>query len=273
MISTHVSVESGKPASLHASVSGGSGPYTYFWTQSGGPQVTLDQTHASAPTFTAPSVTQTVDLIFEVLVTNTQDNTTARATETMTVTAPIPVTKLSVTITASPTTITDVETSKLTSIVTGGVAPYTYQWKEILLGTIQNETSASATFVPTTVDDPHNGAVQLTVTDSNNEQVTSDFLIIGITPGFYVTISGPTRVHTGENIHLTSTVYGGSGGSYEYEWKQENSTTSFPNTKDLTITPSDYGPNPNAMKFYLRVLDIGAAHRWSVQAEIVVGFI
>jgi len=41
-------------ASLHASVSGGTAPYTYVWTQTQGTPVTLNVTHPSAPTFTVP---------------------------------------------------------------------------------------------------------------------------------------------------------------------------------------------------------------------------
>ena len=266
-VSTHKTVLSGSKVSLHASASGGDGKYTYVWTQVGVTTVNLDNTHPSAPTFTAPSVTTTETLTFSVMVTDGQGNT-ERATETITVTPPQ---SLAVTITASPTTITDLETSKLTSIVTGGVTPYTYQWKPIFRASILDDTSASATLVPTRSDTQSKSVAQLIVTDSKGDQVTSGYATIIVNPGFFVEIAGPQRVHNGDDIHLTSTVYGGSGGGYEYEWKQENSQASYPNTKDLTITPSDYGNNPNAVKFFLRAKDL-ADSRWSVQDEIVVGF-
>ena len=43
-------------------------PLTYSWTQTSGPTVTLSSTSSSAPTFTAPTVSATTELTFELVV-------------------------------------------------------------------------------------------------------------------------------------------------------------------------------------------------------------
>lgn len=73
IVSKPESVLTTKKASLHASASGGTAPYTYVWQQTQGTTVTLDETHPSAPTFIVPRSTasdphQNETLIFEVRV-------------------------------------------------------------------------------------------------------------------------------------------------------------------------------------------------------------
>ncbi len=63
----------GEKASLHASASGGTAPYTYVWQQTQGTTVILDETHPSAPTFivprpTASGIDENDPLIFKVRV-------------------------------------------------------------------------------------------------------------------------------------------------------------------------------------------------------------
>jgi hypothetical protein len=84
LVSAPATVNSGDPASLHASVAGGTAPYIYNWRQTSGTTVTLDLTHPSAPRFTAPTVTTQEVLHFEVTVTDST-GITATAIETITI--------------------------------------------------------------------------------------------------------------------------------------------------------------------------------------------
>lgn len=54
---------------INSSDSNGS-PLTYSWNQTSGPQVTLSDSTASNPTFTAPEVNDQTDLTFQLTVTN-----------------------------------------------------------------------------------------------------------------------------------------------------------------------------------------------------------
>lgn len=42
----------------------------YFWNQTSGPEVTLNDPTSSNPTFTAPNVIEQTDLIFQLTATN-----------------------------------------------------------------------------------------------------------------------------------------------------------------------------------------------------------
>ncbi len=68
-------VRTGKPVTLDGSASHDPGnflPLTYHWQQAGGPTVTLSNENNVTATFTAPIITQTLTLTFELIVTNTQ---------------------------------------------------------------------------------------------------------------------------------------------------------------------------------------------------------
>src|SRR5262249_40088158 len=52
-------------------------PITYLWSQTSGPVVTLSSTTAQKPTFTAPTVTTSTDLVFSLVVNDGSLSSTA----------------------------------------------------------------------------------------------------------------------------------------------------------------------------------------------------
>ena len=129
VVSQPLTIESGQKASLHASAAGGDGNYTYTWIQSSGPNVQLDLTYPSAPTFIAPDVSSSETLVFEVTAkdgTGTQISTS----ETITVTPKAQGQTLAV-VTSVPTDVNEATTFALSAQVSGGTAPYTYKWENL----------------------------------------------------------------------------------------------------------------------------------------------
>lgn len=76
----------GATIALNGSGSGGTPPYTYAWTQTGGTTVTLSSPSAQSPTFTAPADVNPATLTFSLTVTDSASGTST-ATTTVTVAA------------------------------------------------------------------------------------------------------------------------------------------------------------------------------------------
>ena len=82
-------VDSRAPVALAGTVTGGDGPRTYAWTQTGGsPTVTIDNVNQASASFTAPSVTEATELEFTLTV--AAGSETAADTVTVTVAAEPP---------------------------------------------------------------------------------------------------------------------------------------------------------------------------------------
>jgi serine protease len=152
--STQVSLTS----SVAAAAGGGTAPFTYQWTQTAGPTVTLSSATAEAPTFTAPVANGPIT--FTVTATDNKGYRSAPATKTVTVTggADMPA------ITAQPQSATVNAGQSATFTVTAtGTGPLAYQWSRN--GTaINGATSASYTTPALGAAD---SGVNYTVTVSN----------------------------------------------------------------------------------------------------------
>lgn len=220
-VSAHTSVVSGHTASLHASASGGDGQYSYIWTQTGGTTVKLDETHPSAPTFKAPSVSSAEHLKFEVQVIDGQADT-ASAVETVTVTPPqSSVVPLTATI-SGPDSVVQGDQIVLNVVAQGGSGNYTYRW--LPFGTQTSTiTIDSSLFRPSTlpfaveVTDTVNG-ISETITVSKDVTIQDNPIVIKPISTQYV----PHNVLKGTIITSISPieVVGIAGETYSFEVKE-----------------------------------------------------
>lgn len=148
----------------------GSGPYTYSWVQTGGPSATISDPAIANPVLTPTGGPGTYT--FDVTVTDTSDGSTATQTVTITVTA----VSFSVD-SGADQTIPDGNSATTTAVVTGGTAPYTYNWVQTGGGSavIMNGTTDTPTFVPSA--GPGVYTFEVTVTDSTGATATDTITI------------------------------------------------------------------------------------------------
>uniref|UniRef100_UPI003A8DE63C T9SS type A sorting domain-containing protein n=1 Tax=Flavobacterium sp. TaxID=239 RepID=UPI003A8DE63C len=144
-LTTAVSCNGGSNGTVDLTVTGGTAPYTYVWSNTA---TTEDLTGLAAGTY-------------DVTVTDANGCT---ATASATVTEP---TALAVTFTTDNVSCPGGNDGTATVTVTGGIAPYTYVWSN-------NATTASITGVT-------DGTYNVTVTDSNGCVIT-DSVVVATTP-------------------------------------------------------------------------------------------
>lgn len=210
---TNVSCFSGCNGSASITVSGGNGPYSYLWN------TTPAQTTANAVNVCAGNYT--------VVVTDANGCT---STASASVTQPQP---LTFTIMPPPATLCIGQSITLTSTVSGGTAPYTYNW-----------SSGNPTVSPTTTT-----TYTLTVTDANGCTTTAQTVTVSVYPSLNVTAQGPQIHCMGSTSTLSATGAGGNGGPYTYSWSPGNlngqTVTVTPTaTTTYTVTVSDNCTNP-----------------------------
>ncbi|AUP77876.1 T9SS type A sorting domain-containing protein [Flavivirga eckloniae] len=189
---TNVKCNGGTTGSATASVTGGTSPYTYAWSNGA----------------TTSSITDVAAGIYEVTVTDDNGCTTTAST---TITQP----------TALHANIGDQTnvkcnggtTGSATASVTGGTSPYTYLW---------NNGATTASIVGVAA-----GIYEVTVTDDN-----------GCTTTASTTITQPTALHANIGTQTNVKCYGGTTGSatisvtggtlpYTYLWNNTATTASI----------------------------------------------
>lgn len=179
----NITCNGGCNGSVTGVVTGGTGPFQYNWTPSGG-------TSANAGGLCAGAYTLTV--------TDMSDNSTASNAVTIGQPTAITLTQLSVT----PATC-NLSNGSIAVSVTGGNGPYTYMW--VPLGgstpTITNRPGGTYTF---------------TVTDANG-CITSQTFTIPNQPGPTLTMPSPATICSGASVTLSPTVSGGNS-PYTYSW-------------------------------------------------------
>lgn len=175
--------------SATVSANGGTSPYTYSWSPSGG-------TNASATGLSGGTYTVTIT-----------DAGGCTSTVTVTITEPA---ALGVTLNGTNASC-GFNNGSVTSSVTGGTTTYTYSWQP------GGATSSSVSGLGA-------GTYTCTVTDANGCTTVSTVTLTSST-GLNVTISNDTTISAGQNVQLNA----GTGVSYSWSPSSGLSCTTCPN--------------------------------------------
>lgn len=158
-------------ASVTVTAAGGTPGYTYSWVRtSGSTSISADSASAATTTFTGSSLASgsTYSAVFTCTVTDA-----AAATKTAIVS--VEITRVAMTASASPTTLSrtgsaaTLTTVSTTVTASGGTTPYTYSWAFVSGDsfTITSPSAATTTFSATLNEDEFvSGIYRCTVTDS-----------------------------------------------------------------------------------------------------------
>lgn len=191
---------SGDDGVLVADVTGGTGSYTFLWSNGESTEsITIN-----------PPATQT----YTVVVTDNCINGTANATGQVVVPIYPPIV---LTITDDITEICPYIPAELSVQATGGTGTYTYQWTSS-----QGETLGI--FTNQTVTPSQTTTYSVLVTDACGVVDSADVLYTITSPPLIVEMSPGVEVCPGDSVHITTTVTGGYG-DYFYVWPHSNETT------------------------------------------------
>lgn len=188
--STNVSCFNGNNGVATANVTGGTMPYSYSWSPSGG-------SGATATNLVAGTYTVTVT-----------DSNGCLAINSIIITQPSP---LVVTTTFTNETCPDLNNGTATVNPTGGTTPYTYSWSP------SGGTGATATNLDT-------GSYTVTVTDSLGCQVTASVIITEPLP-LLVTSNQTNASCFGGNDGIAIAIPSGGTPNYTYLWSPSGSTS------------------------------------------------
>jgi gliding motility-associated-like protein len=213
---TNVSCNGGNNGQITLAVLGGTGPYSYSWSNGG---TTNPLTGLVAGTYS---------------VTVTDANGCTLVLTNLTVTQPSP---LTVNPSALPPTICIGQNSTLNSNPNGGTAPYTFFWTNG--STTQNTVVNPSTTTSYTVQ----------VTDAHGCTATGSVTVTVNPPLTGSATATPPTICMGSSSTLNATVNGGTGGPYSYTWSPgggsgSSITVSPSSTTTYTVTMSD-GCSPN----------------------------
>jgi hypothetical protein len=251
--STFVNMTVGMQQTFNSTVLGGSQPYTYQWYLNGSQ---IQNATASTYIFTA-SLPGTYIIYVKVA-----DNYTAVA-QSNNATIAVETSK-TVMINPIHVKIYVGQAQAFNSSITGGNAPYFYQW--YLNDTaVSNGTNANWTFTPIA---PGNYKVYLNVTDAFNIETQSNIVTdITIYPQLSVSIN-PTFINMTAGMQQTfnSSVSGGAQ-PYTYQWYLNGSPVPNATSNTLTFTPTTTGN----FTLYLTVTDNNTQSLQSNNATIRVG--
>jgi hypothetical protein len=231
-------IDSGQTATLTAVPSGGSGSYTSYAWYSGA--TCSGSIVGSSASYTTTALTSTSQYCVQVT-----DSLGATATYTVTVTVnPVLI---------PPTASSSVGTvdagqplALISTVVSTGTPPYTYQWFEEAPGAssfspIPGATSSSYAFVVSPSTTPGTWYFELQVTDSPDPVVTSNPIPVIVDPPLAVTASASAgTVIQGTPSTLTSSVGGTGTPPYTYQWLEEapgaSSFTAIPGATSASYT-------------------------------------
>ena len=192
----------GGNGSADATVTGGTTPYTYSWSNG-----------ATTEDITAPAGTYTLTVT---------DANGCTDVVTVTITEPAPIVPVA---TPSPVLCNGMMTGSVDLTVTGGIAPYTYSWSN-------GATTEDLTNVPA-------GTYTVIVTDANGFTATTSAIVTE--PTALVAVINPTNpVCFGYTGSANATVTGGTA-PYTYSWSNGATTEDISNVLAgvYTLTATD----------------------------------
>jgi len=213
---TNVSCNGGNNGQITLAVLGGTGPYSYSWSNGG----------------TTNPLTSLVAGTYSVTVTDANGCTLVLTN--LIVTQP---SALTVNPSALPPTICIGQNSTLNSNPNGGTAPYTFFWTN------------GATTQNTTVSPSVTTSYSVQVTDANGCSTTGS-VTVTVNPPLTGSVTAiPSTICMGGSSTLNATVNGGTGGPYNFSWSPGGGSGSSINvspstTTTYTVTMSD-GCSPN----------------------------
>jgi peptidoglycan/xylan/chitin deacetylase (PgdA/CDA1 family) len=252
---TQVKIYVNQTQTFNSSVSGGTQPYSYHWYLNstlvlGAINSNWNFTPASAGNYTVYlNVTDAFNLKY-------QSNTITDITIYSQPTATISPASVNMTVGVPQT---------FTSFVTGGLAPYAYQWY-LNNDQVQDAIGSAWVFDPTSpgtyniclkIADSLNGTAQ-----SNNATAQSNNATASVETPMIITIS-PTQasMHVGQPQTFNSTASGGTT-PYIYQWYLNN-------TPQLGATSSNWTFTPNAAGTYAVYLNVTDAFNLNYQSNTV----
>ncbi len=197
---------SGGSVNITGEALGTTNPFTFKWKQG----------TSDLGTSTNLAITKAGNYTFEV---TDKTGCTVSASIDITETASIPVTITGI------NKICTGQSTTLTANATGGVSPYTYQWK--------NNTSNVGTNTNTLVTNTI-GAYIVTITDSKGCTGTSNFYSVtqALSPNVIITKSGATDIITGSSVVLSVP----SASGQTYQWLKDGVAISGATNNTYTAT-------------------------------------
>jgi hypothetical protein len=247
-------------------------PLTYSWNQTTGTTVTLDDATSATPSFTAPDVRSSGDVLaMELTVTDSEGNTDSDSVSVSINDSAPPPNSLPISDAGSDQTVYegDAVTLKGTGSSDPDGDPLIYSWNQTAgtSVTLDNTTSSMPSFTAPDIDSSNvTLTFELTVDDGNGASDTDivDILVQNVNQAL-VADAGPDQTVTeGDNVTLNGTASNDTDGTIaSYSWNQTSGT---PVTLDdvTSATPSftapDVGSEDDILIFELTVTDNDGAN-------------
>jgi hypothetical protein len=205
----------GQLVQLNAAVSGGVAPYTFAWSGA-----------VSNPSISNPTANPTGMTTYTVLVT---DAAGTQATASVTVAI-----QLTMTVTATPSTVSPGQLVQLNAVASGGTPPYSFSWASgpVSNAGISNPTTNpvnTSTYTVFVSDAPFNSAIaSVTVTVK---------LVLGLTPPSGQVSYDPACIGSSCGVPLGVAVAGGTP-PYQFVWNPTGSLNLQNRPDNPIATPS-----------------------------------
>ena len=224
-------IPSGQTGHLHTNTQGGLAPFTYTWTDSIPATLVGGPTDTGNPSFTAPAVNHSVDLQFDVTVTDSLNNT-ARDSITMTVDQPPFSVNAGVDFSVSEGVTVQLGATGINGTGT------TWSWSQTAgqAVSLSDDSIANPTFIAPAQGAGIKETFSFTVTGTSNGQAKSD--TVNVVVQGVPDIAAHTNnvsVHAGATVTLAGSVTG-TGTVTKLEWSQTSNGVSVGTLTNATVT-------------------------------------